>query len=53
MLQLNERDRVDDPRMPTVQRYDRAGGRWSPLRSFSAKEQHRENTVNEFTAAIC
>ena len=45
VLQLNERDRVG-PRMPTVRRSDPAGGRWSPLRPFSAKERaprrHRE-----------
>ena len=36
--QLNERDPVG-PRMSTVRRSDRAGGRWSPLRPFSAKER--------------
>ena len=43
------------PRMPTVRRSDRAGGRWSPLRPFSAKERAPRwtDTVNEFTTAIC
>ena len=27
------------PQMPTVRRSDRAGGRWSPLLPFSAKER--------------
>ena len=44
------------PQMPTVRRSDRAGGRWSPLRPFSAKERAprgRTDTMNEFTTAIC
>ena len=35
---------------------DRAGRRWSPLRPFSAKSEHREgrtDSMNEFTAASC
>ena len=42
--------------MSTVRRSDRAGGRWSPLRPFSAKERAargRTDTMNEFTTAIC
>ena len=35
---LNERDPVG-PRMPAVRRCNRAGGRWSPLRPFSANER--------------
>ena len=51
LLQLNERDPLG-PQMPTVRRSDRAGGRWSPLRPFSAKERAprgRTDTMNEFT----
>ena len=36
MLRLNKCDRVG-PRVPTLQRSDRAGGCSAPLRSFSAK----------------
>ena len=43
LLQLNERDPAG-PRMPAVRRCDRARGRWSPLRPFSAqawRQRHR------------
>ena len=54
LLLLNARDQVG-PRMPTVRRSDRAGGRWSPLRPFFSQRatNARTDTVNEFTTAIC
>src|SRR5205823_12258365 len=55
MLQPDWREPLD-PQMPTVRRSDRAGGCWSPLRPFSAKERAprgRTGAVNEFTTAIC
>jgi hypothetical protein len=55
VLQPDKREPLG-PQMPTVRRSDRAGGRWSPLRPFSAKSEHREgrtDSMNEFTTAIC
>src|SRR5256885_1976248 len=42
VLQPDKREPLG-PQMPTVRRSDRVGGRWSPLRPFSAKSEHRED----------
>ena len=55
VLQPDKREPLG-PQMPNVRRSDRAGGRWSPLRPFSAKERAprgRTESMNEFTTSIC